>query len=280
MISILSLVFFSGCLIIRHTTNIVRKNEKPRAVQFESAQAKNVFDGKLADVKSRQSMSNPHVLAVPFLLLNSSAEVVSDNGMFNDQALLCDSNGDGIITLKEAQIYAARAEPNTVQEHDEVDELSYQLAKSIVDRHKALETKKADNLAGKVVDKTDAAGQTVVDEIHTTGKSAADKNITTNRAAVSKNLTTGQKVVGNNITSSHSNANAFKISNKLVAKNNFTSLQMAAEQADAPGKAVIGEASDSQASQVGYFQADIDSKTKNAEQPQDFEAPSPPKVLR
>jgi hypothetical protein len=102
------LVFAPGCLITRHATNVVRKNEKPRKVQFESTQAKSIFDGKVAEQKTDKGMSNPNVFAVPFLLWYSSTDVVSDNGIYNDQIAICDTNGDGFISLQEAETYAAR----------------------------------------------------------------------------------------------------------------------------------------------------------------------------
>jgi hypothetical protein len=105
----------SGCLITRHSTNIVRKNEKLRPVQFESAEAKNLFDGKLAQAKSDQGMKNPQVFAVPFLLWYSSTDVVSDNGVYNDQLAICDTNGDGFITDREAMIYAAKSDKQDKQ---------------------------------------------------------------------------------------------------------------------------------------------------------------------
>jgi hypothetical protein len=104
------LAFAPGCLIMRHSTNVIRKNEKPRIVKFESAQAKNVFDGKLAQAKSNKNNANPSVIAVPFLFCFSSTEIVSDNGIYNDQISICDTNGDDLITLEEATIYAAQAE--------------------------------------------------------------------------------------------------------------------------------------------------------------------------
>jgi hypothetical protein len=114
------LTFSSGCLITRHTTNVVRKNEKPRAVAFESPQAKNIFDSKLVEVKSNlSSMSNPKVVAVPFVLWWSSTEVVSDNGIYNDQLAICDINGDGVISLDEANIFAAKVDEKIAKQNAE-----------------------------------------------------------------------------------------------------------------------------------------------------------------
>jgi hypothetical protein len=124
------LTFSSGCLITRHTTNVVRKNEKPRTVVFDSAQSKNIFDGKLAEVKGipNPNFQNPKVVAVPFLLWWSSTDVVSDNGIYNDQIAICDTNGDGTITMDEANIYAAKVDEKVAKHNEEKAKLEAQLA--------------------------------------------------------------------------------------------------------------------------------------------------------
>ena len=115
------IAFSSGCLFTRVTTNVVRKNEKPRAVAFESPQAKNIFDGKLAEAKANlpSNNSNPKVVAVPFLLLWASTDVVSDNAIRNDQLTICDTNGDGVITLDEATMYAAKVDEKIAKQNVE-----------------------------------------------------------------------------------------------------------------------------------------------------------------
>jgi hypothetical protein len=117
-------------LFTRHTTNVVRKNEKPRAVAFESPQAKNIFDGKEIEVKNNPNpnFSNPHVVAVPFLLWWSSTDVVSDNAIRNDQLAVCDTNGDGVITLEEATVYAARIDEQIAKREAEKAKNNAQLA--------------------------------------------------------------------------------------------------------------------------------------------------------
>ena len=118
--------FCTGCLITRHTTNTVRKNEKPVAVQFESPRAKNVFESKLVEVRAVQNMiaANPRVVAVPFLLWWSSTEVVSGNGIFNDQVAICDANGDRVITLEESLVYAARVDEQVAKNEAKNNEQS------------------------------------------------------------------------------------------------------------------------------------------------------------
>jgi hypothetical protein len=123
------LAFSSGCLITRHTTNVVRKDEKPRAVTFESPQAKNMFDAKVVEVRSNLAgMSNPKVVAVPFLLWWSSTEVVSDSGIYNDQVAICDVNGDGVVTLDEANFYAAGVDEKIAKQNAEKAKIEADLA--------------------------------------------------------------------------------------------------------------------------------------------------------
>jgi hypothetical protein len=102
----------SGCLFTRHTTNIVRKNEKSREVTYESPQAKNIFEGKLAESRTNlgNNFSNPRIIAVPFVLWYSSTDIVSDTGVRNDQLAICDANGDSVITNDEAAYYATRVD--------------------------------------------------------------------------------------------------------------------------------------------------------------------------
>jgi hypothetical protein len=124
------LAFSSGCLITRHTTNVVRKNEKPRAVVFDSPQTKNIFDGKLVEVKSipNPNFQNPKVVAVPFLLWWSSTDVVSDNGIYNDQIAICDTNGDGTVTMDEANVYAAKIDERIAKHKEDKAKIEAQLA--------------------------------------------------------------------------------------------------------------------------------------------------------
>jgi hypothetical protein len=107
----------SGCLFTRHTTNVVRKNEKPRAVTFESPQSKHIFEGKLAESRANlvNNFSNPRIVAVPFVLWYSSTDVVSDTGIRNDQLAICDVNGDSVITNDEAAAYATRVDELVAQ---------------------------------------------------------------------------------------------------------------------------------------------------------------------
>lgn len=98
----------SGCLFVRHNTQVVREKEAVRPIQFESDQACNVFEAGVHELQSSKKPSDADVLAVPFLCLYSHSSVLSDNAIYNDQESACDTNGDNMITLQEALDYRAR----------------------------------------------------------------------------------------------------------------------------------------------------------------------------
>jgi hypothetical protein len=64
----------------------------------------------LAVARSHKDNGNglSDVFAVPFVCWFSSTNVLSDNAMYNDAVKACDTNGDGLITLREATAYKAR----------------------------------------------------------------------------------------------------------------------------------------------------------------------------
>jgi hypothetical protein len=78
-------------------------------VQFESPQARQAFEARVADL--RDQGDKPHkerLFAVPFLLFWSHEESLSENAWYNDQLKVCDANHDGRITLQEAWVYNPR----------------------------------------------------------------------------------------------------------------------------------------------------------------------------
>ena len=102
--------FGPGCLLVSHSTQVVRENEKLRPVRFESEQAKIAFEASVHQMQAIKESSDPQLLAIPFLFWVSSTRELSDNAIYNDQAALCDLNGDGLITLQEAINYRARVD--------------------------------------------------------------------------------------------------------------------------------------------------------------------------
>jgi hypothetical protein len=99
----------SGCLGVRHSTHVVRENEKPRPVQFESEQAKNLFDAGVNQMKAHKETTNVQV-SLSWLGWKSQGDVLSDNAVYNDELLACDTNGDGVIAVNEAFAYRGRVE--------------------------------------------------------------------------------------------------------------------------------------------------------------------------
>jgi hypothetical protein len=100
----------TGCLFTRHSTNVIRKNEKLAIVQYESQQAENVFTAAVADKRKYKSLSNPKVTAIPFVLWYSRVDELSDNAVFNDAAAACDADGDRVISLAEALRFQSKVE--------------------------------------------------------------------------------------------------------------------------------------------------------------------------
>jgi hypothetical protein len=105
----------SGCLFARHSTNVVREKETPRAVRFESDQARGLFEAQVAELKSHKEATNGKVFFVPFIVWYSRMDVLSDNAIYNDQALACDLNGDGLISVQEAFAYSEKMKEKAEQ---------------------------------------------------------------------------------------------------------------------------------------------------------------------
>lgn len=103
------LVCCTGCLFTRHSTRVVREDEKLCPVRFESPEAQEAFNARLAEMKERGEGDKGQFAAIPFLLWYCRNDVLSDNARFNDQAAICDANRDGVIALREAEAYMAKS---------------------------------------------------------------------------------------------------------------------------------------------------------------------------
>ena len=99
------LCFSSGCLFTHHSTNLVRQDEPPREVQFESLAAQQAFNAKAFDEEARQKAAKTDFVAIPFLLWWSKMHVLSEGAYYNDQVAVCDTDGDGLISVGEALAY-------------------------------------------------------------------------------------------------------------------------------------------------------------------------------
>ena len=124
------LAFSSGCLI--HPAHDERGAEEREAagggVRIAAGEKHLRRQGGRSQNQSESEFSNPQVVAVPFLLWWSSTDVVSDNGIYNDQLAICDTNGDGVITLDEATIYAAKVDEQIAKHEAEKAKNNAQLA--------------------------------------------------------------------------------------------------------------------------------------------------------
>jgi hypothetical protein len=98
----------SGCLFMRHSTRVVREKEKKQAVRFESPRAEEYFLGGVHELQAHKQNGHPEVTAIPFLMVYSRVDELSDNAIYNDQISACDTDGDGVISMQESLAYRAR----------------------------------------------------------------------------------------------------------------------------------------------------------------------------
>ncbi len=94
-----------GCLITRHSTNVIRQDEPRREVAFESPTAQQAFSAKAFDSEAREGAARSKVVAIPFLLWWSKMDVLSEGAYYNDQVAACDTDGNGMVSVQEALAY-------------------------------------------------------------------------------------------------------------------------------------------------------------------------------
>jgi len=97
-----------GCLVVRTTTRVVRENEAMRMVKFESEQARSAFEAGVDEARAQKKGCDVDAFAIPFLCLLCNTTTISDSAVYNDQAALCDTDGDSLITDQESLAYRAR----------------------------------------------------------------------------------------------------------------------------------------------------------------------------
>jgi hypothetical protein len=105
----------SGCLLVRHSTRVVRDNEAIQPVRFESEQARKMFEAGVHEVQAHKESFGGDVFALPLVCWVSHVSELSDNAIYNDQISSCDANGDGFITLQEAVNYRSRVDERIAQ---------------------------------------------------------------------------------------------------------------------------------------------------------------------
>jgi len=95
----------SGCLLNRTNRKVVRQDEARQGVQFESNLAQSAFTQAATDESKREAEGDSSGIYIPFLLAWGDETVLSPAAYYNDQIMLCDANGDGLITEAEAWAY-------------------------------------------------------------------------------------------------------------------------------------------------------------------------------
>jgi hypothetical protein len=101
----LAAVVFAGC--VTHTETVYR--EVPRVkVEFETERAGRVFYEALSKMPHRNSHESHTEFSIPVVFEHKSDVKTGDSETFNEAVHQCDTNQDGIISEKEADIFAAQ----------------------------------------------------------------------------------------------------------------------------------------------------------------------------
>lgn len=117
----------AGCLFTHASERVIRADEQLYEVSFESPLAEETFQACVAHPNADGDGQSGSFVGIPFLLAWARSERLSKNAVHNDQIILCDTNGDGMITNLEALRYRDRYFPNLdpaetiVQNDDDAD---------------------------------------------------------------------------------------------------------------------------------------------------------------
>lgn len=96
---------FAGC--ITHNETVYR--EVPRAkVDFESEKAGRVFYEALSKFRYHSSNESHTAFSIPVVFDHTHTVKAGDDEKFNEAVRRCDSNQDGKISEKEAEIFAGQ----------------------------------------------------------------------------------------------------------------------------------------------------------------------------
>lgn len=100
-----SLPCVAGCLIVRHNTKLDREAELQKQVVFQNEEAQRLFESRAANPLQRMADGKTNVVAIPFLMWSSTTRMKAEGAYYNDQIVICDTNGDRQITEAEAKKY-------------------------------------------------------------------------------------------------------------------------------------------------------------------------------
>jgi hypothetical protein len=92
-----------GCLTLYHKTEVMRGDEARRPIQFENPQVADKFQ---QEVKKQDGHVGGSYLGVPFLTVFSRTQQLSENALWNECILKCDTNQDGMISEAEVNVFA------------------------------------------------------------------------------------------------------------------------------------------------------------------------------
>ncbi|MDA7978661.1 MAG: hypothetical protein MPJ50_07820 [Pirellulales bacterium] len=111
LLALALLIPSSGCLLTHASERVIRADEQLYEVGFQSPLAEETFLACVAHPDASEAGKSDSFLGIPFLLALARSERLSNNAIHNDQIILCDTNGDGLITNLEALRYRDRFYP-------------------------------------------------------------------------------------------------------------------------------------------------------------------------
>jgi hypothetical protein len=103
LLSLLPLAASSGCVTLYSKTEVIRAEEPQMPVRFETAKASRLFHEELA---RRSNHADGTTVGIPFVTFYTKERVLAESAFFNEQVRKCDTDQDGVITEREAMVYA------------------------------------------------------------------------------------------------------------------------------------------------------------------------------
>jgi hypothetical protein len=95
----------AGC--IHHSETTYREVERVK-VQFESGKAASIFYEALSKMPFEGRSESHTEVSIPVVFENKRTVKSGENEKFNEAVRRCDTNGDGVITESEAEIFRSQ----------------------------------------------------------------------------------------------------------------------------------------------------------------------------
>lgn len=100
-----SALLMGGCLVTTHRDRVIREDEPPVPVKFESEEGMVQFHAAVNRRGTREARERARSsFNIPFIISSNTRHVLSRPAFFNDQVLVADVNADG--TLSDAEVSA------------------------------------------------------------------------------------------------------------------------------------------------------------------------------